>query len=80
MTITGEALKLSDAAVKMALDPLENVKKRCSTGGPAPVEVERMLVERRRRLSEEDAMLGSIKEKLKQIDIRITAIEKGILN
>jgi argininosuccinate lyase len=39
-------LKLTSEAVRRALDPVENVRVRAIIGGPAPVEVERMLKNR----------------------------------
>jgi argininosuccinate lyase len=45
----GRALHIPQDAVKRALDPIENVHTRNVRGGPAPVEVRRMLEDRRKQ-------------------------------
>jgi len=52
--VTGRPLGLDERSILEALDPYENVKRRSITGGPAPIEVRRMIEDRTRRISEEE--------------------------
>jgi len=51
----GHPLGLSAEALQKALDPWENIRVRTVTGGPAPVEMARMLGNARARLSAAEA-------------------------
>ena len=44
--IIGRELDLTEKDVRDAADPRINVERRKSTGGPSPVEVERMIADR----------------------------------
>jgi len=45
--VAGRQLDLTEEAVRQATDPRTNVERRKSTGGPAPVEVGRMIEDRK---------------------------------
>ncbi len=47
--VLGERLGIGENAIRRALDPVRNVRARTVTGGPAPQEVRRMLVQRERQ-------------------------------
>lgn len=51
--VIGEPLGLDEETVKKALDPAENVRVRDITGGPAPVEVRRMIEARKDVLAQD---------------------------
>jgi argininosuccinate lyase len=53
---------ISPRVVKKALDPLENVKRRKSMGGPAPTEVARNLAQMRRELETDVSIVRGKKE------------------
>jgi argininosuccinate lyase len=62
--VIGEPLGLSEETVKRALDPAENVRIRDIVGGPAPVEVKRMIEARRDALAQDKHRLEQRKHKL----------------
>lgn len=64
MVVLGKPLKLAEKDVQLSLDPLENVRKRDITGGPAPMEVKRMIRERKRRIKYAEEKLQERKRKL----------------
>jgi len=64
--IIGRPLNMSDEIVKKALDPGEFVKRRTIIGGPAPVEVRRMLKDRKSRIINERKRLEEVKSKIDQ--------------
>jgi argininosuccinate lyase len=59
-------LQLSQETVKRALDPVENVNIRARTGGPAPVEVERML---KKRYEQQDELRLQLQKRLDNLKI-----------
>ena len=48
-------LGISAEALRTAIDPVENVRRRQTTGGPAPDEVRRMILDRRNRVQDEES-------------------------
>jgi argininosuccinate lyase len=50
-------LGVSAESIAGALDPTENIRRRTVRGGPAPQELGRMLVDRRRKLTEDETRL-----------------------
>jgi argininosuccinate lyase len=56
---------ISPRVLKKALDPLENVKRRRSMGGPAPAEVARNLAQMKRELEADVSILNTKKDKTK---------------
>lgn len=57
-------LNITDDIIKKALDPEEFIKRRALIGGPAPVEVKRMLDDRKKRLFSEKEFVDNLKEKI----------------
>lgn len=51
----GHPLKISEAAIRDALDPVSNVARRNGIGGPAPEAVKRTIEQARRELQDESA-------------------------
>jgi argininosuccinate lyase len=66
------SLGLTRDMVSEALDPLSNIKKRSIIGGPAPLEVDRMILEKTKRLfrdrGELEARLDRIAAAYKHLD------------
>lgn len=50
-------LGVSSDSIAGALDPADNIRRRTVQGGPAPQELARMLVDRRRTLAEDETRL-----------------------
>jgi argininosuccinate lyase len=71
-------LKLTQQEVTKALDPVENVNIRSITGGPAPVEVERMLKERRKLQKTLEARLQGRLNDLERAEERLAKAVKKI--
>ena len=66
-------LQLSAGAVRRALDPVENVNVRARTGGPAPVEVARMLKMREAQQEELSLRLQERYTELQEAENRLAA-------
>jgi argininosuccinate lyase len=62
--VIGEPLGLDEETVKKALDPVENVRIRDVVGGPAPIEVRRMIDARKGVLARDKDCLEQRKRKL----------------
>lgn len=62
--IIGKSLNISNEIVKKALDPEEFVKRRSITGGPAPVEVRRMLKDRKKKILNEREKLEELRRRV----------------
>jgi argininosuccinate lyase len=74
MAVIGKPTNLKEDDVRMAMDPLENVKRRKTRGGPAPKEVERMIADRKKKIKAEKEKvqkringLNTAKEKLSRL-------------
>ena len=63
--ISGKDLALDDEKIKTALDPQESIKTRSIQGGPAPVEVTRMLDNRKNKVKTIKSKLDERAEKIK---------------
>lgn len=64
MEILGKPLKISSEVIRKALDPEEFVKRRTLIGGPAPVEVRRMLNDRKKKIAAEKRDLKRLQDKV----------------
>jgi argininosuccinate lyase len=64
--IVGHPLAISAEAIQRALDPEEFVRRRALTGGPAPVEVERMLAGRKQELADDKKSFEMVQAKVGQ--------------
>ncbi|MDB5374038.1 MAG: argininosuccinate lyase, partial [Belnapia sp.] len=60
----GQTLGIRPAAVAQALDPAENIRSRTVLGGPAPVEVARMLAARDAALRQDTAAVAAIEARI----------------
>jgi argininosuccinate lyase len=60
----GRPLAVAPAAIERALDPVENIHLRTVQGGPAPVELARMLTNAGRRLTDDRARLTSERQRV----------------
>jgi argininosuccinate lyase len=76
----GRALHIPSAAVKRALDPLENVRARSIRGGPAPAEVRRMLVDRRKQQEELKARLQDRRDHLVKAAQGLNSVVSGMIS
>lgn len=63
--VTERKISVSKEAIDLALDPLENVSKKNVTGGPAPEEVKRQLLDIEGKINEDKRIY---KEKISQLD------------
>jgi argininosuccinate lyase len=71
-------LQISAEAVRRALDPIENVNVRARTGGPAPVEVTRMLKKRNAMQEELQRGLQGRYAALQEATVRLETAVGGI--
>ena len=78
--VIGEPLGLDAEVVRKALDPVENVRIRCIVGGPAPVEVRRMIEERRDALAGDRDHLEQRKRRLAKAAERLQAAVEAIVD
>ncbi|MFQ5975410.1 MAG: argininosuccinate lyase [Candidatus Hydrothermarchaeales archaeon] len=63
--VFGEKLNLSDEKIKKALNPAEGVKARSVLGGPAPLEVKRILDARKDEVEGKKSQLKDRRDKIK---------------
>jgi len=77
--VIGEPLGLDDETVKKALDPVENVRIRDITGGPAPVEVRRMIEARKDVLARDRDRLGQRQRRLAEATERLQSAVEAIV-
>lgn len=64
--VLGKAIAVNDEMILQALDPINFVMRRCLPGGPAPVEVERMINNRRPILAANKAAVVDIQLRIKK--------------
>ena len=76
--VTGESAGLSDESLARALDPIAFVEAHTSQGGVAPVEVERMIGERRKTLAAAEQRhvqrLERLEAAAKRLDAEVAAL------
>ncbi len=60
---SNQEVLVSSEKIKKAIDPLETIKRRCHVGGPAPQEVQRMILDRKQKL---EGMKGKILDEEKK--------------
>ncbi len=59
-------MNISDDIIKKALDPEEFIRRKTLVGGSAPVEVRRMLTDRKKKIVKEKERLEDLKKKVGQ--------------
>jgi len=59
-------LQLPEDKVRKTLEAVENVRARAVIGGPAPVELKRVIDHRQRRIRDEEGRLENRRMKLEQ--------------
>lgn len=64
----GKKIKISHKEIQQALDPVHFVEIRKITGGPSPVEVKRMLADRRKALKDDFAAYEGQADRLKNAE------------
>ena len=77
--VLGRAIDLSVAEIEKALDPVNFVNVRTITGGPAPVETERMLANSFKALEENKQIVNEYIGKLKIADEKLADAVAGII-
>jgi len=77
--ILGKPIDLEAAEIEKALDPINFVNVRTITGGPAPVETERMLENRITGLNKDQELLSEHVEKLKNAKINLNEMVDKII-
>ncbi len=75
----GKRLGLSAEALRIAIDPAENVRRRKTTGGPAPDEVRRMIADRWNRIQTEESRHFERLERIRGAHELLTEAEEKIL-
>jgi argininosuccinate lyase len=73
--VRGRPLSLPTESVRRALDPVENVRVRCVTGGPAPEEVRRML---RNRRSGHDEIVARSRRRKEGLESAAAALDAAV--
>lgn len=76
--ITGKPLNLDKKVIVESLDPVENITKRATIGGPAPREVVRMIAERKIRIIEEKSRLEQRLKRLGKANDTLSAAVKQL--
>jgi argininosuccinate lyase len=76
----GRALHIPADAVQRALDPVENVRTRKIRGGPAPVEVRRMLADRSRQQADLKARLQDRRDNLARASQELKSVVSGLIS
>jgi len=69
----GRRLGLDDLKLREALDPMENLRIRTVTGGPAPVRMAEMLARRRAGLSADAVALDGVRKRIADADATLAA-------
>jgi len=74
-----QRLTISEEQLRLALDPAENVKRRKIVGGPAPVEVKRMIADRRAQINLEESRRQDRLRKLEKAQNELKRAESETL-
>jgi len=67
----GKKLSLSEATLKKIQDPMERIKARTLTGGPAPDNVRKMIKELKEGLTVDKEFVKTAREKLAEADKKL---------
>jgi argininosuccinate lyase len=67
----GKKLSLSEATIKKVQDPIERIKARTLTGGPAPDNVRKMIQELKQGVEGDKEFLKKAREKLAEADKKL---------
>ncbi|OGP55883.1 MAG: hypothetical protein A2162_11480 [Deltaproteobacteria bacterium RBG_13_52_11b] len=67
----GKKLSLSEATIKKVQDPMERIKARTLTGGPAPDNVRKMIQELKQGVEGDKEFLKTAREKLAEADKKL---------
>jgi argininosuccinate lyase len=65
---------LSEKAIEQALDPMENVKKRNVTGGPAPEETKRQVATLRKKLAGNEKDIKLFRKKINRAGEKLNLV------
>ena len=79
MKSIGRKLEIKQQDLKLAVDPLENVKRRNVLGGPAPEEVKRMIDDRKNRVNIDMTRHIARLKKLNQASEALNSAENKIM-
>jgi argininosuccinate lyase len=74
----GKKLNITDEEILLAINPTENVKRRNVIGGPAPQEVQRMIVDMWEKIRSQEARLKERLESLEGAREKLEKAETGI--
>ena len=75
----GKKLSLSEATLKKVQDPMERIKARTLTGGPAPDNVRKMIKELKEGLSVDKEFIKTARDKLAEADTKLDRALDGLL-
>jgi argininosuccinate lyase len=76
----GEKVNITDADLTRILDPLSSLEARQSLGSPSPIEVERMLRERKRSIQIYAESLASRIKKLEDVDSELRRLVNSYIS
>jgi argininosuccinate lyase len=76
----GTKLSLSEAALKSLQDPMERIKARTLTGGPAPENVRKMIQEVKEGLEVDRAFVRAAHERLADADVKLAKAVERLLS
>ncbi len=77
--VIGRKLGLTDTQVQKALDPVEFVNSHNVPGGPAPAESERIVKDRRKKLTEERSRLAQRRKQIGEAGKRLDAATEKLI-
>jgi len=73
----GKKVRLSEAAIKSVLDPMERIKARTLTGGPSPDNSRKMIQDVRKGIAVDKEFIITARQKLEDADVRLNeAVDK----
>jgi len=76
----GRKLDASKVNLKLAISPIENVNRRKVIGGPAPMEVKRMINDRRIKIDDETSRSIERRNNLEKAYKKLMKAEKEIIH
>ncbi|WP_085585725.1 argininosuccinate lyase [Thalassospira mesophila] len=75
----GHKLSIAEVEIRKALNPMENLKSRTVTGGPAPVRMEEMILHRKAALNADLTGIGSVRKRISDAQEKLNAEVEKIL-
>src|SRR3546814_7957007 len=67
----GDPLRIAPDVVRTALDPMENIRLRTTTGGPAPDTVRSMIAGREADLAKDRTLVSDVRRRIERATARL---------